>query len=259
MCRGIWMAWVWWAARQQRAINPAKPWNVLDPGLHSSFILSRISAAALKRCTACQGVDHTTSECALASIEPAVQQTGHRRSYICASWNRGASSFPGTCSYVCSICFGTHKARECSSARGTQAPPQSRRSLQTPPKQWLVDSHCATGYLLHLPHSFILSIHLFHWLYVIGHLYFYFILFFHYLRCHCCLLLSFQFRAGVFSSSRGSGGRYLYTSDLLKLGAFCRMSTPAGQGLPPLLARVIWHHCNVITLTGVSYHGCWGA
>ena len=43
------------AARQQRAIDPAKPWNVLDPGLHSSFILSRSSAAAVKCCTACQG------------------------------------------------------------------------------------------------------------------------------------------------------------------------------------------------------------
>ena len=64
------------AARQQHAIDPAKPWNVLDPGLHSSFILSRSSAAAVKRCTACQGVDHTTSQCALASIKPAVQQAG---------------------------------------------------------------------------------------------------------------------------------------------------------------------------------------
>ena len=88
------------AARQQRAIDPAKPWNVLDHGLHSSFILSRSSAAAVKRCTACQGVDHTTNQCALASIEPAVQQAGaepRRRSYICASWNRGvAASRQGT-------------------------------------------------------------------------------------------------------------------------------------------------------------------
>ena len=128
------------AARQQCAIDPAKPWNVLDPGLHSSFILSWSSAAAVKCCSACQGVNHTTSQCALASIEPAVQQAGvepHHRGYICASWNKGVCSFPGTCSYrhVCSICFGTHKARECFLARGTQAPPQSRRSHQTPPKQ----------------------------------------------------------------------------------------------------------------------------
>ena len=122
------------AARQQHAIDPAKPWNVLDPGLHSSFIVSRSSAAAVKRCTACQGVEHTTSQCALASIEPAVQQAGvepRRHGYICASWNSGACSYR----HVCSICFGTHKARECSSARGTQAPPQSRRSHQTPTKQ----------------------------------------------------------------------------------------------------------------------------
>ena len=30
-----------------------------------------------------------------------------------------------------------------------------------------------------------------------------------------------------------------------------RMSTPAGQGLPPLSARIIWHHCYVITQTSV--------
>ena len=127
------------AARQQRAIDPAKPWNVLDPGLHSGFILSRSSAAAVKHCTACQGIDHT-SQCALVSIEPAVQQAGMEpccHSYNCASWNREACSFPGTCSYchVCSICFGTHKARECLSARGNQAPPQSRRCQQISPKQ----------------------------------------------------------------------------------------------------------------------------
>ena len=80
------------AARQQRAIDPAKPWNVLDSGLHSSFILNRSSAAAVNRCTACQGVDHTTSQCQLAYIEPAVQQAEvepRHCSYICASWNRG--------------------------------------------------------------------------------------------------------------------------------------------------------------------------
>ena len=85
------------AARQQHAIDPAKPWNVLDPGLHSSFILSRSSVAAVKRCTACQGVDHTTSQCALASIEPAVQQAGVepcRRGFICASWNIGGLQLP---------------------------------------------------------------------------------------------------------------------------------------------------------------------
>ena len=36
----------------------------------------------------------------------------------------------------------------------------------------------------------------------------------------------------------------------LELSAM-RMSTPAGQGLPPLSARIIWHHCYVITQTGV--------
>lgn len=38
------------AARQQRAIDP---WNVLDPGLHSAFILSRSSSSFIKRCKRC--------------------------------------------------------------------------------------------------------------------------------------------------------------------------------------------------------------
>ena len=63
------------ATRQQRAIDPAKPWNVLHPGLHSSFILSWSSVAAVKRCTACQRVDHTTSqsELGLSHLDKAVQ------------------------------------------------------------------------------------------------------------------------------------------------------------------------------------------
>ena len=61
----------------------------------SSFIFSRSSAAAVKCCTACQGIDHTTNQCALASIEPAVQQAGVEpccRGYICTSWNRGLAA-----------------------------------------------------------------------------------------------------------------------------------------------------------------------
>ena len=128
------------AARQQRAIDPLKPWNILDPGLHSAFILSRNSATTLKRCSSCQGVDHTASQCALTSIEPASQQIWtepRRRSFVCISWNRGACSFPGTCSYrhVCSFCFGNHKARECASTKSAPNPPQGRRSHQSPPKQ----------------------------------------------------------------------------------------------------------------------------
>ena len=63
------------ATRQQCAIDPAKPWNVLHPGLHSSFILSWSSVAAVKHCTACQGVDHTTSQfgLGLSHLDKAVQ------------------------------------------------------------------------------------------------------------------------------------------------------------------------------------------
>ena len=112
------------AARQQCAIDPAKPWNVFDPGLHSSFILSQNLAAAMKRCTACQGVDHTTSQCALASIEPAVQQAGvepHHRSYICTSWNRGGGLASSLVLAATLHLLWDPKARECSLARGTQA------------------------------------------------------------------------------------------------------------------------------------------
>ena len=78
---------------------------------------------------------------------------------------------------------------------------------------------------------------------------------FHHLWCHCCLLLSFQFGTGVFSSSRVVGGRYLYTSDLLKLRAFCqadvnpswaRAPTPISQNhLASLLSSPRQVFCNV--------------
>ena len=62
------------------------------------------------------------------------------------------------------------------------------------------------------------------------------------------LATSFQFGTGVFSSSRVVGGRYLYTSDLLKLRAFCqadvnpswaRAPTPISQNH---LASLLCHH-----------------
>ena len=127
------------AARQQRAIDPSKPWNVLDPGLHSAFILSRSSSAYIKRCSLCQGVDHIASQCALASLDSFQGQGGaetRRRSFICQSWNRGSCSFPGTCNYrhVCSSCAGNHKAKDCPAPKGAPAPARSRRGQQSPPK-----------------------------------------------------------------------------------------------------------------------------
>ena len=68
---------------------------------------------------------------------------------------------------------------------------------------------------------------------------------FHHLRCHCCLLLSFQFRAGAFPPTGVVGGRYLYTSDLLKLGAFCQadVKPQLGKGSHPYhLASLLCHH-----------------
>uniref|UniRef100_A0A1X7U1S3 C3H1-type domain-containing protein n=1 Tax=Amphimedon queenslandica TaxID=400682 RepID=A0A1X7U1S3_AMPQE len=127
------------AARQQRAIDPTKPWNVLDPGLHSALVLSRGSAASVKRCSLCHGADHTASQCALASLEHTPSQpwtTPRRQSLVCVSWNRGTCSFPGTCSYrhVCSSCFGNHKVRDCTYTRSVPASGQGRKRQHSPVK-----------------------------------------------------------------------------------------------------------------------------
>ena len=127
------------AARQQRAINPTRPWNVLDPGLHSALVLSRSAGALVKRCSLCHGADHSSSQCALASLDhtPSQPWTAPRRqSLICSSWNKGSCSFPGTCSYrhVCFNCFGNHKVKDCTSARGVPNSGQGRRRQHSPAK-----------------------------------------------------------------------------------------------------------------------------
>lgn len=140
------------AARQQRAINPSKPWNVLDTGLHSKLVLGHGASGAAPQCIHCQGSDHTSSQCALAVFEPSrsvpssqggssgtmagYRARGHlnrreSQSYVCLSWNRGACSFPGNCIYrhVCSSCRGRHKAKDClAAADAADLPRNGRRS-----------------------------------------------------------------------------------------------------------------------------------
>ena len=143
------------AARQQRALDPTKAWNVLDIGLHSKLILGHSASGTGSQCIHCQGSDHTSTQCALAVFEPSqsvpslhggssgpaggywVRGQPNRRepqSYICLSWNRGACSFPSNCIYrhICSSCRGRHKAKDCpASVDATESPRNGRRSPAT--------------------------------------------------------------------------------------------------------------------------------
>ena len=124
------------AARQLKAIDPLKPWNSLESGLHSAMILGHSSGKTV-HCAYCFESDHSSAQCALAFFKslPATVQMSQGRvskevarnrnqmpyhrpeslSRICASWNKGTCIFPGTCSYrhICATCRGPHMARDC--------------------------------------------------------------------------------------------------------------------------------------------------
>lgn len=133
------------ASRQQRAVNPGIPWNTLDSGLHGRLILGQRSGSP-NFCSHCHESDHSDSSCALAALQqqqvPTTAQPYHssrtyssdprssrrgrgqsgRRSaesleFICMSWNRGACTYPGSCSYrhVCATCRRRHRAKDCPS------------------------------------------------------------------------------------------------------------------------------------------------
>ena len=122
--------------RQQAALNPALPWNVLHPALLATTVLAQQPQGSGTFCTVCQGCDHAAAQCAVTQLQqpstrsfhpsqPPASRPGTR---ICNSWNDGACSYPGTCNYrhVCSKCFRpSHQAKDCRmvpKAKGGAAP-----------------------------------------------------------------------------------------------------------------------------------------
>ena len=125
--------------RQQAAIDPTLQWNLIHPGLQATTILAQRATGASVFCSLCQDCDHLASNCALAQLQH--QATGRLQptrpltrsgGRICHSWNEGACSYPGTCTYrhICSNCFNSsHPARECRlPPRSRPGPPTSRPS-----------------------------------------------------------------------------------------------------------------------------------
>ncbi len=112
--------------RKQAAINPALPWNALQPTLNSSLILGQRSSSGTF-CSLCRGSDHAVNQCALTPLQqtqtPPITVQGQRQRQavrrpesllrICASWNKGTCTYPGcTYQHTCAICQEAHKARD---------------------------------------------------------------------------------------------------------------------------------------------------
>lgn len=128
------------AFRQQAAADPTLRWNTLLPGLQASTMLSQRSGQDTLFCTLCREVDHTRAQCALQCLNPPMPRSAstftpaarRRSDNICLSWNRGACTYPGYCTYrhVCATCQLTHKARDCPRTPNTSSFKQARGPLQ---------------------------------------------------------------------------------------------------------------------------------
>ena len=117
--------------RQQAAIDPSLQWNTIHPGLQATTILAQRPSGAGTYCVTCQECDHVASQCALPQLQQLVLRSGNslhgalqnlaqagtssRTARKCNSWNDGACTYPGTCTYrhICAICFrGSHPAKD---------------------------------------------------------------------------------------------------------------------------------------------------
>ena len=118
--------------RRQAAINPSMPWNTISPGLQAATLMGNGGNPSVF-CTLCREPDHYARQCALATLQQ--QVSGLPRSYppllphqatrqphrpgaprpICASWNDGACTFPGVCTFrhTCRSCGRDHMAINC--------------------------------------------------------------------------------------------------------------------------------------------------
>ena len=126
--------------RQQAAIDPTLPWNLIHPGLQATTMLGQ-SARPGTFCLICAETDHSAPQCAMAQLQQPTLRSGNSTTpragtvrRICSSWNEGNCMYPGTCTYrhVCSRCFQPlHPARDCRTlsrpwaGSGTHRPPAS--------------------------------------------------------------------------------------------------------------------------------------
>lgn len=112
--------------RQQAALNPSLVWNTIHPSLQATTILSQRQEGSLSgtACSICMECDHVAAQCAMAQLQqqiirsqqPRVSSASGSSYKICSSWNEGACSHPGVCSFrhVCSNCYHpSHPARLC--------------------------------------------------------------------------------------------------------------------------------------------------
>ena len=132
--------------RQQAALNPSLPWNCMDPGLQASTTLAQRTPAGGSFCTLCHDCDHVAPQCALAQLQQQVVRPASvitsgppsriPSSRVCHSWNEGACTHPGTCTYrhVCLRCFHDHRVRECSTPARARPVPRFSRSSEAPPR-----------------------------------------------------------------------------------------------------------------------------
>ena len=119
----------------------SKPWNVLDPSLHTAYIAGQ-GAPPQVPCKHCNETDNSPEECALAPVLPATKTPQKEQDWrlpsmsrlgkrppqgpaapalrrLCLSWNRGSCIFPGACSFkhICALCDSPdHQAKDCALA-----------------------------------------------------------------------------------------------------------------------------------------------
>ena len=61
--------------RQQAAIDPSLPWNVLHPGIQAATLFGQAPTGTMaSMCTLCREPDHTADHCALSYLQQQQQQ-----------------------------------------------------------------------------------------------------------------------------------------------------------------------------------------
>lgn len=140
--------------RQQAALDPTLPWNVIHSGLQATTVMAHRGSGTA--CSICHDCDHAAPACALAQLQqqsttrPQQSSTRPQQSStraqpsrqgprpICNSWNTGACIYPGTCTYrhICLNCSAAnHPACECRQPPRIRSGPAAgtRSSIDTVP------------------------------------------------------------------------------------------------------------------------------
>ena len=95
--------------RRQLVVNPLLPWNTLEPGLLAATVLGQRSSTGGTYCAHCRESDHSSQQCALASLQQQLTSTTPGSALQVATRTRSSARTPRRLETALNLCMNWNR------------------------------------------------------------------------------------------------------------------------------------------------------